>query len=165
MYAVLLSYRKRPQLRMLEQVHQFVMSTIQTAIGSLGVEVEFQGTSDLTINNRKFSGNALRCKKDWLLYHGTLLCSMNLDWIARCLGEPVRQPDYRAERSHADFVGQIPVAVEELARALVAQWGAHERLATWPILTRSPSCRRATERRSWKARPRCRRLRPASGIG
>jgi len=132
MYAVLLSYRKRPQLRMLEQVHQFVMSTIQAAIGSLGVQVEFQGTSDLTLNNRKFSGNALRCKKDWLLYHGTLLCSMDLDWITRCLGEPVRQPDYRADRSHAEFVGQIPVAVEELSRALIAQWGAHERLETWP---------------------------------
>ena len=132
MYAVLLSYRKRPHLRMLEQAHRFVMSTIQAAIGSLGIQVEFQGTSDLTINNRKFSGNALRCKKDWLLYHGTLLYDMNLDWISACLGQPARQPDYRADRTHAEFVGQIPVSGNDLCRALIQQWGAREPLEAWP---------------------------------
>ncbi|MCH2182662.1 MAG: lipoate--protein ligase family protein, partial [Mariniblastus sp.] len=132
MYAVLLSYRKRPELRMLEQAHRFVMSTIQAAIGSLGVSVEFQGTSDLTMDNRKFSGNALRCKKDWLLYHGTLLYGMNLEWITDCLGQPERQPDYRADRSHAEFVGQIPVSVDDLSHALVQQWDTHEPLDDWP---------------------------------
>ncbi len=132
MYAVLLSYKKRPQLRMLEQAHQFVMSTIQSAIGSLGVSAEFQGTCELTVNNLNFSGNALRCKKNWFIYHGTLLYGMNLELISDCLGIPGRQPAYRAGRSHAEFVGQVPVSVKDLSLALIKTWGAREPMIDWP---------------------------------
>ena len=81
---------------MLEQAHQFVVGKVQQAIQSLGIETRFQGTCDLTIGDQKVSGNALRCKKDWFLYHGTLLCDgMDLELITDCLGSPKRQPDYR----------------------------------------------------------------------
>ncbi len=137
MYAVLLDYRRRPELRMLEQAHQFVMTQTRLGISRLGIEVQMQGTSDLTLDDKKFSGNSLRCKKDWMIYHGTLLCDFDLDLIAKCLGTPQRQPDYRRGRSHKEFLTQLPTSTGELKSALIEQWSAHEPLQNWPeALTR-----------------------------
>lgn len=133
MYAVLLSYQKRPHLRMLEQAHQFVVGKVQQAIQSLGIETRFQGTCDLTIGDQKVSGNALRCKKDWFLYHGTLLCDgMDLELITDCLGSPKRQPDYRNSRSHSSFITTMPASSSVLKQALIETWNASEPLDQWP---------------------------------
>jgi lipoate-protein ligase A len=126
MYAVLLDYRKRPQLRMLERAHEFVMTQMQAAIESIGVETTMQGTSDLTFNGKKFSGNALRCKKNWLVYHGTMLCGFDLETIFSCLRDPIRQPDYRAGRSHQEFLTNLPTTAEALGPAIVQQWQANQ---------------------------------------
>lgn len=152
MYAVLLSYQKRPQLRILEQAHQFVMSHIQGAIGSLGISAEFQGTCDLTVNNRKISGNALRCKKDWLIYHGTVLYDMNLELISRCLGAPARQPAYRAGRSHTEFVGQVSASAKDLSLALIETWGAHEPMNHWPQELTTSLATEKYSRKQWNHR-------------
>jgi lipoate-protein ligase A len=132
MYAVLLDYRKRPELRMLETAHQFVMTQVQQAIKRLDLDVQMEGTSDLTYQGRKFSGNSLRCKKNWLIYHGTLLCDFDLDLIANCLGTPIREPDYRQNRTHLEFLTQLPVTKTQLRNALIEQWDAAEPLENWP---------------------------------
>jgi lipoate-protein ligase A len=127
MYAVLLDYRKRPELRMLDQAHQFVMSQISQALRNTGIDTEMKGTCDLTFNGRKFSGNALRCRKNWFLYHGTIILeSFDLSLIPNCLGAPKRQPDYREGRSHRDFVTAIPGLPAHINRELVKQWNATE---------------------------------------
>lgn len=133
MYAVLLSYRARPQLRMLEQAHQFVMKKMQSALNDLEIETEFQGTCDLTIDGRKVSGNALRCKKNWMIYHGTMICEpMDLQLVSKCLGAPKRQPEYRAGRSHADFLCKIPTSAEKLSGAIAKTWNAVDEAKDWP---------------------------------
>lgn len=132
MYAVLLDYRQRPELRMLDRAHQFVMRQMQQSIASLGINVEMQGTSDLTHQGRKFSGNALRCKRNWFVYHGTMICDFDIDLIAKCLGNPIRVPEYRAGRSHRDFLTQLPTTANELTRAVVDHWGAAVELDEWP---------------------------------
>lgn len=138
MYAVLLSYQKRPQLRMLDHAHEFVMRQMQRSLSTIGVETEFQGTCDLTIDDRKISGNALRCKKQWMVYHGTMICkSMDVSLISDCLRSPERQPEYRAGRSHEEFIARIPVSTTQLADSIAATWDATETLDTWPTeLTR-----------------------------
>ncbi|MEM9942033.1 MAG: lipoate--protein ligase family protein [Planctomycetota bacterium] len=132
MYAVILDYRKRPELRMLEQAHQFVMSRMQQAIGRIGIETEMQGTSDLTRSGLKFSGNALRCKRNWLVYHGTMLCRFDVELIEQALGKPIREPDYRDGRSHRNFLTQLDVEPEKLANAIKETWRAIEPLDPWP---------------------------------
>ena len=132
MYAVVLDYRKRPELRMLEHAHRFVMGQMAAALDSLSIETKLQGTSDLTLDGRKFSGNALRCKRNWLVYHGTMLCDFDVDLIAQCLGDPIRQPDYRSERSHEDFLTQLPTSTSLLAAAIAEQWKATQQLESWP---------------------------------
>ena len=124
MYAVLLDYRARPELRSLKQAHKYVMSQMQVAIETLGIEAEISGTSDLTVGGQKVSGNALRCKRNWLVYHGTMICDLEIDLIANCLGDPIRQPEYRQERDHQTFLTQLDTSVGELKEAIATAWAA-----------------------------------------
>ena len=134
MYAVLLDYRKRPHLRMLDKAHEFVMSQLGSALATIGIETEMQGTCDLTFEGRKFSGNALRCRRNWFLYHGTIILEpFDLGLIPKCLGTPKRQPEYRENRSHEEFVTSIPARVDELKAALIQQWNARNVFDSAPI--------------------------------
>ena len=137
MYALLLDYETYPQLRSLNHAHSFVMSRMQTALATLGVETEMQGTCDLTLGGQKVSGNALRCRRNWLIYHGTFLCHLDLDLIARCLRKPIREPEYRQDRTHTDFLRRIPVTTGALQQAIIQEWQADELLqpATWDYQT------------------------------
>jgi len=134
MYAVLIDYRKRPELRMLDRAHDFVTQHLKAATADLGLETELNGTCDLTYNGRKFSGNALRCRRNWFLYHGTILLKdFDVDLISRCLGQPKRQPDYRQQRSHAEFVTTVPVTAAEFKTALAKQFDATATAESVPL--------------------------------
>lgn len=132
MYAVVLSYDVCPALRLLDQAHRQVLDVVAGALAKLIPEVAHEGTSDLTVQGRKFSGNSLRCKRTHLLYHGTLLYDFPLDLIGRCLAMPSRQPEYRAGRSHERFVTNLPLGPDEMRQALVAAWQAKQALVEWP---------------------------------
>jgi lipoate-protein ligase A len=132
MYGVVLSYERRPELRMLDQAHAFVLSRMAGALQSLGLAATHCGTSDVAIDNRKVSGNSVRCKRDHFLYHGTLLYDFDLPLVSDLLRQPPRQPEYRAARPHGEFVTNIPVDRDALRRALIAAWQAHEPLPDWP---------------------------------
>ena len=132
MYGVVLSYERRPELRMLDQAHTFVLSRVTSALQSLGQAATHCGTSDVTIDNRKISGNSLRCKRDYFLYHGTLLYDFDLPLIDELLRRPPRQPEYRAARSHGEFVTNLRVDRSALRQALIDAWQAHEPLLDWP---------------------------------
>jgi lipoate-protein ligase A len=133
LYSVVLNQRRRPHLAGVEAIHQFVAQTLLNSLRDLAPVAMHEGSSDLTWQGRKFSGNALRIKRDHILYHGTLLYDFPLETIAACLPEnPPRQPDYRAGRSHSSFVGILPVAAADLRMALREGWGAEAPLADWP---------------------------------
>ena len=131
-YTVLIPYADRPELQMIEQAHQYVLGRLVDALRPRLPELALQGTSDLTLGGRKFSGNSLRCKRDHLLYHGTLLYDFALDKVGEWLGAPARQPDYRRNRSHIDFIRNLPLDAATLRASLIAAWSALERLPTWP---------------------------------
>jgi lipoate-protein ligase A len=153
MYAVVLSYAEKPELRKLDKAHQFVLGQVKLAIQRLGIDVSIQGTSDLTLQNRKFSGNSLRCRRHGFLYHGTLLSDFDLSLVAKCLGSPLRQPTYRASRSHDDFLTRLPVSTKELSHALIEQWKAEISGSEWPremteqLVTEKYQTREWTEQR------------------
>jgi lipoate-protein ligase A len=132
MYSVMLSYKRFPELRLVDAAHRFVLEQVAAAMGRLNPQVELQGISDLTVGGRKFSGNSLRCKRDHLLYHGTLLCRFRLDLICQCLSTPPRQPDYRAGRAHDEFVTNLDCSAEAVRPALIEQWSAAIALDEWP---------------------------------
>lgn len=132
MYSVILRYNGREHLRLIDECHRHVLGIIRAALAPIIAGIAHVGTSDLALNNRKFSGNSLRCKRDHLLYHGTILYNFNLNLIPALLKRPPREPDYRAGRDHADFVTNFPFKPEIIRQHLIAAFGASERLA-WPI--------------------------------
>jgi lipoate-protein ligase A len=137
MYAVVLSLEARPELRMIDLAHQFVLGRIRDALAAVCPNVELCGISDLAVQDRKFSGNSLRVRRTHLLYHGTLLYDFPLTRVGACLKTPPRQPDYRAGRTHGEFVANIKAAPEDLRRALVKAFDADRALSAWPqALTR-----------------------------
>jgi len=149
MYSVVLRYAGREHLRLIEEAHRHVLSILREGLRPVAGEVAHVGTCDLAISGRKFSGNALRCKRDHLLYHGTLLYAFDLSLISRLLKMPPRQPDYRDRRSHGDFVMNIAADPVRLREALAAGFSADRLLADWPIdLTRQLAKDRYSQR-SW----------------
>lgn len=132
MYALVLSYQKRPALRLVDQAHQLVMGRLCEALRPLVAEIDFRGICDLTLGGRKVSGNALRCKRNYLLYHGTLLYDFDAAALDRMLGMPPRQPDYREGRSHAEFVTNLPTEPAALRAAVAGRWDADQPLKPWP---------------------------------
>lgn len=136
MYSVVLSFARRPQLRAIDEAHRFVLGTVLRAVRLTAPDAVVQGTSDLAVAGRKFSGNSLRCRREHLLYHGTLLYDFPLDAIAACLGTPPRQPDYRERRAHGEFVMNLPFDRAELIAGLRSAFAAETPLADvpWPIV-------------------------------
>lgn len=133
MYAVVLGLKPRPELRAIDAAHRLVLRTIAGALHRQGlVAVAHRGTSDLTLGDRKFSGNSLRVRREHLLYHGTLLYNFPLELISTCLGTPPRQPAYRDGREHGAFICNLPLEASELRRALADAWKAEAESDDWP---------------------------------
>ncbi len=122
MYAVVLSYQLRPTWRGVDAAHKQVTATLLRALSPLVPGIALRGSSDLTIGDRKVSGNSLRIKRTHFLYHGTLLYDFPLELIGECLCQPPREPAYRQGRSHADFVANMPVDASTLRTALISAW-------------------------------------------
>src|SRR5262245_25737991 len=87
-------------------------------------EVRVEGISDLTVAGRKFSGNAQYRKSRYVLVHGTFLVSFDLSMIDRCLPLPAKQPAYRANRSHLDFVTNLNCDLDRIRSGLRDHWNA-----------------------------------------
>jgi lipoate-protein ligase A len=145
MYAVVLdlAHPLRQPLRSVDQVHRYVLGKLAAAVQSLLPMTTAQGICDLTLGEHKFSGNSLRMKRQWVLYHGTLLYNFPLERIGQLLRMPPRTPDYRRGRKHGEFVANLPVGRMELTQALRKAWKAETVRKEWPA---SESARLARER-------------------
>lgn len=136
MYSVVLSYAQRPHLRSIDEAHHFVLETVLKAVRQQVPAAVRRGTSDLAVGDRKFSGNSLRCRRDHLLYHGTLLYNFPLERIAAVLGTPPRQPKYRGGRAHGEFVGNLNCSREALITGLQTAFAADALFADAPQIDR-----------------------------
>ncbi len=54
-------------------------------LADLGIDAKLSGRNDLTIDGRKFSGNAQYIHKNRILHHGTLLFSSNMSHLVNAL--------------------------------------------------------------------------------
>ena len=62
----------------------FALPVVQ-ALRDLGAQAEFAGRNDILLDGCKISGTAQYCRKDKVLFHGTLLFDVNLDMVGRVL--------------------------------------------------------------------------------
>ena len=137
MYAAVIHRQSPLNLTTISHAHQYVLDRIAASLRPLVPGITLAGTSDLAFPDdgralQKFSGNALRLKRTHLLYHGTLMYDFDLERVGQLLAQQTREPLYRAERSHRDFIANLPIAREKLVAALEQGWQAVKKLQQWP---------------------------------
>jgi lipoate---protein ligase len=139
MYAVVLSYSRRPQAHGIHASHAYVLERIVEALRQHAPGAARAGTSDLVLVTenglpaaRKFSGNSLRVKRTHFLYHGTLLYDFDLPLVSGLLRTAPRQPEYRRQREHGEFVTNLPLTRPVIESVLHAAWPATSEAENWP---------------------------------
>lgn len=80
---------------------------IINALKELNINAEFSGRNDITIDGRKFSGNAQYYWKDRVLHHGTLLFSGNLTDLSAALNPKPIKFENKGVKSVASRVTNI----------------------------------------------------------
>jgi lipoate-protein ligase A len=123
----------QPELKEVRSSYCSILGKLAEALSPLVPDVTCAGTSDLAVGGMKFSGNAQWRRRSHLLHHGTVLFDFDLEQFARYLFVPARQPDYRRERSHRDFVMNLPVTRKALWAALIQAWQADRPRQDWPM--------------------------------
>jgi lipoate-protein ligase A len=111
-----------------------------------------EGISDLALQGRKFSGNAQQRKQSVLLHHGTLLWNFDLPRVSRYLKPPPRQPDYRQQREHQQFLANLPLSGSEMKERLRRTWQAEREESTWPVELVRKLCLEKYDRSEWTRR-------------
>jgi len=133
-YALILRLDTAPTLASVTQANHFIMGRHRDALSALLREpVEFEGVTDLAVAGRKFSGNAQRRKRRFLLFHGTFLLNLDLTLMEQVLPLPSKQPEYREDRGHVDFLRNLHVRAGTLKEALCVSWQVNLPLTSTPV--------------------------------
>lgn len=83
-------------------------ATIILAMEEAGIKgLSLNGISDIAISGKKILGSAMYQNKDLLLYHAVLNLGEPASTFEKYLKHPVKEPDYRNGRKHADFVSSL----------------------------------------------------------
>jgi lipoate---protein ligase len=80
---------------------------IRKALCSLGVPVELSGRNDMTVEEKKFSGNAQYIKDGKVMHHGTILYDSDLQVLSRALKPPSDKIESRGIKSVKSRVTNI----------------------------------------------------------
>ncbi len=132
-YTLVLDKKAQGGLETIASTSDTVLAGIARAIAACGGgSVEVKGYSDLTTGSLKFSGNAQRRRKRFILFHGTILHSFDLSLLSTCLCTPEKMPDYRQGRDHKRFVTNLSIDAARLRQEIQREWKARETLLTWP---------------------------------
>lgn len=139
-YALILKITPDGPLRTINAANRFIMERNRSIIEKLIPEtqrpqISVEGHTDLAKSGLKFSGNAQRRRKHFLLFHGSLLLKLDLSLVEKYLNMPSKQPAYRDSRSHQEFLTNLNLDASALKRGLRADWGATELVKTLPLET------------------------------
>jgi len=111
-----------------------VLSKHQAALaGLLQAPIQKQGHTDLAIGGLKFCGNSQRRHKRFLLFHGSFLLHLDIDLVEKALPLHSKQPEYRLNRSHTDFLLNLKAPAQPIKAALRQAWKATEPLGKMPF--------------------------------
>ncbi len=132
-YTLVLQIGGNESLETITQTNLYIMERQREALARiLGAPVKVQGHTDLTLNGLKFSGNAQRRKRNALIFHGTFLLEFDLALVEKYLSMPSRQPDYRGNRKHGDFLTNLKISAAAIKSALRKAWSGNEPLHGTP---------------------------------
>lgn len=89
-----------------ELLNQAVIETL-TLLDPLFAKTEQSGISDLSLDGQKFCGTSLFRSREFLMYQASILVELDWQLIDRYLKHPTKEPDYRAGRTHRDFLTSV----------------------------------------------------------
>jgi lipoate-protein ligase A len=157
-YSLILRITENGPTHSITSANNFIMEKNRAAIATLAKTFNLQpstfnlsirGHTDLCLGDLKFAGNSQRRRKNFLLFHGTLLLNCDLARVGEFLPMPSLQPDYRAGRSHEKFVTNLNLPAEKVKAALVKEWNANEALENPPLAEISKLAREKYSTREW----------------
>jgi lipoate---protein ligase len=124
-YSLILRIEPQGPTHTITSTNEFVMGRQREVLANhLQQDVQVRGHTDLAIGGLKFSGNAQRRKRNYLVFHGTFLIGLDLDLVEKTLLMPSAQPDYRFNRSHTGFLRNLDCPPPDLKAALRLAWNA-----------------------------------------
>lgn len=103
---------------------EYFTKPVIEALASLGVKAEFSGRNDITIDGKKFSGNAQYWSKNRLLHHGTILFNSDLSVVQEALNVKADKLQSKGVKSVRSRVTNIypylktPITIEEFKETL-----------------------------------------------
>lgn len=121
-YSLIMPICAHPAFKTIGSTNTFVMQTIADSFCAELPTVSVRGHTDLTLGMHKFSGNAQRRLRHALLFHGTILYHFDLDKISYYLKHPPKQPDYRDNRSHDQFIVNCGISSDCIQTFLSQTW-------------------------------------------
>lgn len=112
-YSIFLNIKHFPGLYNVRRSYEVILGMVVRSLRKQGLSVAMAGLSDLILEGSaggcKISGNAQFRKFGMVVHHGTLLTGASLlHRIADILLHPPREPEYRAKRSHGEFLAALP---------------------------------------------------------
>jgi len=133
-YSLILRINDSGPCHSIHTTNQFILERHRDVLaGLVCAPVEWRGQTDLAIGGLKFAGNAQRRCRRFLLFHGSFLLHLDLGLVEQVLPLPSRQPDYRADRSHTDFLINLNVPAPTTSAALIKAWNTSAPLAPIPL--------------------------------
>jgi lipoate---protein ligase len=124
-YELILSTDARPELQNVRASYAVLIGALTAALTDVvGEAVRHEGLSDLAWRGCKVGGSAQKRTRGYLLHHGTLLHNMDAALLRRYLRTPPNPPAWRADRTHADFIADLPLTEDALRSAVAAAFNA-----------------------------------------
>lgn len=119
-FSLVLAKDRDPVLYDLRKSYVYILEKIIMALQCLGCESVFRPISDLALvqGERKFSGNAQRRGRKFILHHGTILYNFDIKLIEKYLRLPKDVPEYRRERPHSEFVVNLNLPAVQIKEAM-----------------------------------------------
>jgi lipoate---protein ligase len=121
-----------PGLWAVETAQRYVLERIAEAIRGLGRPVSIEGRGDLTLGGRKCGGSAQRRLKSWFMVHCSILVDFPIERIVRYLAIPEKQPEYRAGRTHREFLCNLDLPCNMVMNTICKAWSPGSSLSAAP---------------------------------
>ncbi len=104
----------------------FFTQPIVDTLATFGVKAELSGRNDVTVDGRKFSGNAQYAKRGRVMHHGTIMFSSDLSVLSKALnvsGDKLQSKAVASVRSRVANLNEFikDATLDDLKKALVAQ--------------------------------------------
>lgn len=115
-FSFIISKDQPKELADLRKSYHIILEGVLALLKELGVDAGFRPISDLALieGDKKFSGNAQKRGRQFILHHGTILYDFDLSLVSRYLAIPKDIPEYRKGRPHQDFITNLPLNSKKL---------------------------------------------------